>query len=226
MKRFYLPAALTPGAAVPLPPALTHRLRHVLRMQPGQALHVFNSTGDLATATVADAKCRTLRIEAMLPAAAPLPPLTLALGLPKREAWETALRQATELGATAIVPLKTQFAQVAKLNLERAQAILIEAAEQSERTTLPTLAPLTPLPLFLETLAHPCAWAYERATIPSTLPLPAPNTALIGPEGGFSPDEISTLQHHPHIVPISLGPTILRTDTAVVAALSRLQGAH
>lgn len=223
MKRFYLPATLQPGITLTLPESLSHRLRNVLRMQVGDALHVFNHQGELAAATLADAKARSVVVTAMLPSPAPLPPLTLVLGLPKKDAWETALRQATELGVTTIIPLKTGFSQVSKLNLERVQATLIEAAEQSERTTLPTLAPLTSLEVFLQALAHPCAWAYERlGTQPATAKVPL-HSVLVGPEGGFAPTEVAALQRHPHIVPFSLGPTILRTDTAVVAALAHLK---
>jgi 16S rRNA (uracil1498-N3)-methyltransferase len=223
MKRFYLSATLTPGATLTLPEPLSHRLRNVLRMQPGDPLHLFNNQGELAAATLADAKARHVVVTAMLPAPAPLTPRTLVLGVPKREAWESALRQATELGVTTIIPLKTKFSQVGKLNFARAEATLIEAAEQSERTTLPLLAPLTPLHLFLEALAHPCAWAYERMGTHAATALVPTHSVLVGPEGGFASEEVEALQRNPHIVPFSLGPTILRTDTAVVAALAHLQ---
>lgn len=240
MKRFYLSATLAPGATLTLPEPLSHRLRNVLRMQAGDPLHLFNNQGDLAAATLADAKARHVVITAMLPTPAALPPRTLVLGVPKREAWESALRQATELGVTTIIPLKTRFSQVGKLNLARAEATLIEAAEQSERTTLPLLAPLTPLDVFLAALAHPCAWAYERlmplapsqtegfsvleqnGKKPPSWDHHSVSSVLVGPEGGFAPEEVEALQRNPHIVPFSLGPTILRTDTAVVAALTHL----
>jgi 16S rRNA (uracil1498-N3)-methyltransferase len=127
------------------------------------------------------------------------------------------------MGATSIIPLKTRFAQVGKLNTERDHRHLVEAAEQSERYTLPTLLPLTSLEDFLASLTKPCLWAYERLTGPlPTHPEAAPHTVLVGPEGGFAPEEVTLLQNHQFIRPFTLGPTILRTDTAVVAALTRL----
>lgn len=221
MKRFFLDAPLTPGT-LPVPEALRHRLRHVLRLEEGAALELFNAEGALAAAEVADAKCRALRVTERLPAPAPLPPLTLAVALLKREAWETVLRQATELGVTAIRPLKTDFAQVAKLNPERAHALMVEAAEQSERATLPTLHPVQSLDEFLQALTQPCAWAAERTRQSTNPSIRQPACVLVGPEGGFSPAETGRLSTHPHIIPFSLGPTILRADTAVVAALARI----
>lgn len=221
MKHLYTPQPLQPGTTVNLPPELSHRLAKVLRLGQGASLHLFNGSGSVFAATVADAKCRTAAILAALPEKPALPHLTLALGLPKREAWEAALRQATELGVTHIIPIKTEFSQAARINAERAELLIIEAAEQSERTTLPTLSPLQTLPAFLESLTQPCAWAYERLVGAPAIPQ-TPHTLLIGPEGGFAPDEVTALQNHPHIVPITLGQTILRTDTAVVAGLARL----
>lgn len=223
MKRFFVEMPLAAGATLALPAPLQHRLRHVLCMAAGDELLLFNPQGTLARATLADAKARAATVEELLPEPAPLPPLTLAIALLKRDAWETVLRQATEMGATRIVPLRTAFAQVGKLNHERATAIMAEAAEQSERTTLPQLESPTPLEDFLHTLAEPCLWAYERLerhTTPTAKPPSAYACALVGPEGGFSPAEVALLQTHPQLHATSLGPAILRADTAAVAALA------
>jgi 16S rRNA (uracil1498-N3)-methyltransferase len=221
MKLFHTPVPLTPGSTIQLDAPLQHRLSKVLRMGQGAHIRLFDGHGTAAEAEIADAKCRTAHILAALPPQSVRPPLTLVLGLPKRDAWETALRQATELGATAILPLKTDFSQVGKLNAERAQATVTEAAEQSERHTLPALHPVATLAQFLQGLTQPCAWAYERLE-GGAATTPAAAMVLVGPEGGFSPAEVALLRAHPHIVPFSLGTTILRTDTAVVAALARL----
>lgn len=220
-RRFFVPDALVPGSTLTLPAALQHRLAKVLRLGQGDAIALCNGRSPLYAATVADAKCRTALVAEVLVPFTPPTPLTLALAIPKREAWESALRQATELGATAILPLKTEFSQVARINEERALTILTEAAEQSERLTLPTLAPVQSLTSFLSRLSQPVAWAYERADASHTA-LPEANTLLIGPEGGFSPEEVAELSFHPHLRPFSLGHTILRVDTAVVSALALL----
>ena len=123
---------------------------------------------------------------------------------------------ATELGAAAIQTLTTEFSQRDKFNAARATLLMIEAAEQCERLTLPSLLPLQPLSTWLTTLNAPCAWAYERG---GGAPLTA-SSVLVGPEGGFSPAEVAALQAHPQVHALRLGPTILRADTAVVAALT------
>ncbi|NBX85986.1 MAG: 16S rRNA (uracil(1498)-N(3))-methyltransferase [Proteobacteria bacterium] len=224
LKHFYLSATLQTGQNLTLPPELQHRLHKVLRLGQGAAVAFFNGllasqNGGIYTATITNPSCRTATIGAQLAATPAVSGPILAIGVPKREAWESALRQATELGASAIQPLKTAFCQVGKINTERAQSILIEAAEQSERLTIPTLLPLQTLESFLSTLNTPCAWAAERT--PAQLTTLKPHHILIGPEGGFSPAEKSQLQAHPNIHPIALGPTILRTDTAVVATLAK-----
>ncbi|PZP40659.1 MAG: hypothetical protein DI585_00080 [Pseudomonas fluorescens] len=223
MKRIYLPVPLAPDAMVTLTEDIQHRLYRVMRMGMGDKIHLFDGTGIAAVATITDAKCRTAHIEAILPEKPALPTKILALGIPKREAWDSALRQATEMGATSIVPIKTRFAQVGRINAERAHLHLVEAAEQCERNTLPTLLPVTELSDFLAGLTSPCLWAYERlATTPPASSAELPTAILIGPEGGFAPEEIAQLNVHPLIRPFTLGPTILRTDTAVVAGLARL----
>jgi 16S rRNA (uracil1498-N3)-methyltransferase len=219
LKHFYLHAPLSLGARLILPEALQTRLSRVLRLGAGAELALFNGTQGLWRARLLDSKAKHVEVLAQLqPQPAPQGP-TLCLGLPKREAWETALRQATELGVVAIQPLATQFSQRDKFNAARAEGMLIEAAEQCERLTLPNLRPLQPLEGWLKTLATPCAWAYERG---GGQPQPM-GCVLVGPEGGFSPTEVAALEAHAQIHPFSLGPTILRTDTAVVAALTAVQ---
>jgi 16S rRNA (uracil1498-N3)-methyltransferase len=224
MKLFYLPHPLAPDATVPLPEGLQHRLFRVMRMGQGDVIHLFDGTGMAAVAEIADTKCRTATITSLLPAKPDLPTRILALGVPKREAWESALRQATELGVTTIVPLKTRFSQIGKLNTERDLRQVIEAAEQSERYTLPHVLPLTTLEDFLSSLTAPCMWAYERLLVPppGANPNEIPTATLVGPEGGFAPEEVTILQDHKLIRAFTLGPTILRSDTAVVAAITRL----
>lgn len=216
LKHFYLDAPLQAGARLALPEALQGRLSRVLRLGEGADIALFNGRHGLWRARLLDAKAKQVEVLVQLQPQAEASGSTLVLGLPKREAWETALRQATELGVTAIQPLTTQFSQRDKFNAVRAETILIEAAEQCERLTLPALLPLQPLEGWLKTLTTPCAWAYERGD-----GAPAYTDAvLVGPEGGFSPNEVALLQANPQIHSFSLGPTILRTDTAVVAALT------
>jgi 16S rRNA (uracil1498-N3)-methyltransferase len=221
LKHFYVSQPLAAGVTVATPGALQRRLSQVLRLPVGAQLALFNGQDGLFTAQVASKDARTLDVQAPLKAQPQAGGSVLVLGLPKREAWESALRQATELNVAAIQPIVTQFAQRDKINAVRAQALMIEAAEQCERLSLPELRPLQPFAAWLEGLSQPCAWAYERLEQPAK-----PTTAsqvLVGPEGGFSPQEVQALQAHRLIETMGLGPTILRTDTAVVAGLVRLK---
>ncbi|TKW62072.1 MAG: 16S rRNA (uracil(1498)-N(3))-methyltransferase [Blastochloris viridis] len=228
MKRIYLPHALAPGAHLELPDHVQHRLFRVMRMGVGDTFHVFDGTGTAAVAELTDAKGRRAQVTALLPDKPALPPRVLAVALLKRDAWETVLRQATEMGVTSLVPLKTRFAQVGKLNTERAHAIMVEAAEQCERVTLPSLLPVTTLEDYIAGLTTPCLWAYERLAVDNAqLGEKAKATGvLIGPEGGFAPEEVEMLNRSSQMRPFSLGPTILRADTAVVAGLATLQALH
>lgn len=228
MKRIYLPQPLAPGAELCLPDAVQHRLFRVLRMGVGDTFQVFDGTGTAAVAELTDAKARRAQVTALLPEKPPLSPCTLAVAMLKREAWETMLRQATEMGVTQIVPLKTRFAQVGKLNSERAHSTMVEAAEQCERVTLPQLLPVMTLDDYVASLTTPCLWAYERLAVDDAALGDSHHATavLIGPEGGFAPEEIETLNRHKLMRPISLGPTILRADTAVVAGLATLHALH
>ncbi len=218
LRHFYLEASLHAGAELILPQPLQHRLSGVLRMGLGDEVAVFNGINGLWAATITEKQARRVTLGVQLQPQPPMSGPTLVLGLPKREAWESALRQATELGVAAILPLATAFAQRDKLNAARAHTILSEAAEQSERLTLPTLHPVQTLPQWLATLKSPCVWADARG---QGHPWPkGPTQVLVGPEGGFSPAEEEVLAAHPHITAGHLAGGILRTDTAVVAALT------
>jgi 16S rRNA (uracil1498-N3)-methyltransferase len=220
MRRFWVPEALQAGAVVTLSDALQHRLRHVLRLAEGDVVGLWNGRDGLWAATLTDGKTRAARVQTQQAAQPAAQGPVLAVGLPKREAWELVLRQATELGAQAIVPLKTAFAQVGKINPERVQAIVQEAAEQCERLTLPDVPTPQPLPAWLAAQTEPLLWLDARGTAgawPSKI-----GTVLVGPEGGFSPEEEALLAAHPLVRRVTLATPVLRVETAVVAALGRL----
>jgi 16S rRNA (uracil1498-N3)-methyltransferase len=140
----------------------------------------------------------------------------------KRDAFETALRQATELGVAIIQPVRTDFVVKTDFNAERAQAIIVEAAEQCERLTLPTLLPVMNLKQAVENQGT-LYWAAERELAAAWPQVPKSSAAvLVGPEGGFSVAEKNWLKQQPQVHPVSLGHNILRADTAVVAVLSQL----
>ena len=227
IKNIYLNQALTVGQELRLAKPVQHRLLTVLRLREGAELEVFN--GQDGTFLVQLGANGVLNIQHKLADLEQLPPKHLLLGLPKRDAWESALRQATELGATHIHPLLSQHCVADKVNTERALSLIVEAAEQCERNTLPELLPLQRLQAGVEGFKAPLMWAHarleqetEQQTKPGTSVQGNPpfEGVLIGPEGGFSKQEEVWLSAQPHVRPVQFARHVLRSDTAVVAGLA------
>jgi 16S rRNA (uracil1498-N3)-methyltransferase len=168
-----------------------------------------------------------LAVETRLRAQAPESDLWLAFALLKRDATDLVAQKATELGASALLPVITERTNTERINTARMTAIAIEAAEQSERLTVPRIAAVRRLP---ELLAD---WPSERTLFAAiersgaaTLSLrqgAGTVALLVGPEGGFSERELDGLRARPFVVPVSLGPRILRAETASIAGLALLQ---
>ena len=158
----------------------------------------------------------------------------LAFGIPKRPALETLLQKGTELGVTRFIPVATSRAITERINLDRLDRIVIEAAEQCERLDVPDVTPVWRLPDFLK------EWPAERALLwcdergggmpiadalddllgdDDDAPLP-PWGLMIGPEGGFASTELDGLDELPFVTRVALGPRVLRVDTAAIAALA------
>jgi 16S rRNA (uracil1498-N3)-methyltransferase len=226
LKRFFVDAELHAGMSVKLPRELARRLDVVLRGGMAQ-VGLFNGVSGLHEAEVTGG---VARVGAEVVPFAPCPPLELWLGLPKREAFETSLRMATELGVTRVVPLLTDFVVKKEVNDERARALVIEACEQCERLDVPVIEPVRKLSDALSGLTAPLAWAASRRVGLEDKRVrrlesqrEEIHAILVGPEGGFSPAEEQLLLAHPWVVPVSLGSTILRVDTAVAAGLSGIR---
>ena len=164
-----------------------------------------------------------LAIETKLREREGVPDFTLCAALIKKPRFDLLLEKATELGVGRIQPVLTRRGVADKLNLERAQAIVTEAAEQCARTALPELAAPAKLDALLagwdrgralffadELGGQPAAAAFAAHSGPAAL--------LIGPEGGFDDAERAAIRAHPAARPVSLGPRILRAETAAIAA--------
>jgi len=221
LKHIYLNAPLQQGVVV-LPKEVAHRLGKVLRLPAGAEIALFNGKDGLWRAQLDDPKLGIVTcIECLRPQTVTVGP-TLLLACLKRDAFETALRQATELGVAAIQPVRTDFVVKTDFNVERAQAIIVEAAEQCERLTLPRLLPLAGLKQSVEGQAL-VYWAAERELAATwSNSTQGDGAVLVGPEGGFSAAEKNWLKQRPQVRPVCLGQNILRADTAVVAVLSQL----
>lgn len=227
--RLFVEESLVSSQQITLSKNQSHYLTTVMRQKEGAALCLFNGRDGEWRGTLVDASSKHARIqiEEMLRPQAAEPDIWLAFAPIKLGRIDFLVEKATELGAAALLPVQTARTIVSRVNEERLGAHLIEAAEQSERLTVPALHPLQS---FRQLLA---AWPQDRlliyadethaGTSPASL-LPTLKgqkiALLIGPEGGFSAEELAQLRALPYAKPMSLGPRILRADTAALAALT------
>lgn len=225
--RLFVEQMLVLGEHVVIDGNPAHYLGRVMRVAPGDAVILCdNATGEYA-ARVVDAGKRsvTLEIAEHLRPREEVPDLWLCPALLKKDRFDLVLEKATELGAARIQPVITHRCVADKLNLERARTITTEAAEQCARTALPELAE----PLKLDALLRD--WPEDRALFfadeegggsaaDEFVYHEGPAAILIGPEGGFDDGERAAIRAHPAARPVSLGPRILRGETAAIAALS------
>jgi 16S rRNA (uracil1498-N3)-methyltransferase len=207
--------------------AQSRYLGTVMRRAVGDRLRLFNGRdGEWQARIVTLGKRGVLaEAEAMLRPQAPEPDHWLLLSIIKREALEWAVEKATELGASEIHLLITARSQPARPNPERLRAIAIEAAEQCERLTVPVIHPPRPLDAVLRDwpTGRPLVAAIERGGDAPPDGRSGPAGLLIGPEGGFDPKELDAMRRLPFLVPASLGPLILRAETAAIVGLALLQ---
>ena len=228
LPRLFVDEPLREGAVLTLADAPANYLANVLRLQPGAQVKLFDDrTGEwLAQITEAGKKRITLAVTRHLRAREPVPDLWLVFAAIKKGRIDMVVEKATELGAARLAPVITQRTIVDRLNLERLRAHAIEAAEQCERTALPALDEPVKLAALLR------QWPAERTLFfadenggepfaaAAAGAAPAPAAILIGPEGGFTADEAAAIRALPQARPITLGPRILRAETAAIAALS------
>ncbi len=223
--RLYVDLPLAVGAVLTLPVPQSHYLAQVMRREAGDAVRLFDDrSGEWAARVVnAGRKSVVVNVETLLRPRETVPDLWLCAAPIKRGRIDWVAEKACELGVARFVPVLTRRTVVDKLNLERLRAHMIEAAEQCGRTALPELAEPVTLAALL------AGWPPERALIfadeEGGLPLaevapPAPAAILIGPEGGFDDAERAAIRVLPQAVAVTLGPRILRADTAAVAAVA------
>lgn len=232
LPRLFVDAPLTVQAAVLLDTTQRHYLTQVLRRPEGCDLLLFNGRDGewQATLTLTGKKAATAHCVRQTRPQAPEPDLMMLFAPIKRDHLDYMVQKASELGVALLRPVLTQHtATGSNVKVERLTAIAREAAEQCERLSLPVVVSPVPLadalsgvtdrPLFacLETGdAQPAATAMMAHTSPRA-------AILTGPEGGFSAEEMQLIRRHPHVIPVSLGPRILRADTAALAALTLWQ---
>ncbi len=228
--RLFTHAPLEAGAAVAATPAQAHYLATVMRREAEDPVRLFNGRDGEWQARIETLRrgAATFRLGDQIRPQAAEPDVWLAFALLKRDATDLLVRQATELGTAAFRPVLTARTNAARTNPDRLAAIAAEAAEQSERLTVPALHAPSPLPALLDAWPpdRPLFAALERSGAP-----PPPAAAgmcglLIGPEGGFSEAELDLLRTRPFVTPVGLGPRILRAETAALAGLALLQASR
>ncbi len=233
MVRIYFDSEWQCGQELILNTAITHRILHVLRLKVGDQLALFNSVDGEFQATITAIKKNncSVAIENFIPKNVESP-LCIHLGqvIARGEKMDYTIQKATELGISAITPLFSEYCNV-KLDAERTtkrlehwQATAIAASEQCGRCFIPKIFPAENLEQWL-TATHPKTRIILDHRSPNqikNIPLTNEMVLLVGPEGGFSDNEILLAEQN-NFIPVQLGPRILRTETAALAALSALQ---
>lgn len=222
LPRLYVRQPLAEGAAVELEPGQANYLGNVLRLGAGAELLVFDGeSGEwLARISQSGKKRMTLAVERLTREPEIIPDLWLAFAPVKRARTDWLVEKATELGASLLLPVVTQRTIAERVRLDRLESIAIEATEQCGRTRVPKIAEPVPLRRFVEELdpdrhfyfadengGEPLGRTFEEG----------PAVLLVGPEGGFTDDERAVVLGAGASA-ISLGPRILRSETAALAA--------
>jgi 16S rRNA (uracil1498-N3)-methyltransferase len=228
-QRLFIEADLAEGAVVTCTPAQANYLRNVLRLEAGDAILVFNGRDGEWRAELAASGRRavTLNVRTQARPQEGGPDMDYLFAPLKRARLDYMVEKATEMGVARLRPVLTRRTVAERVNLDRMRAHAIEAAEQCGTLRLPEVHAPEPLGRVIAGWdgARPLVFCDEDVT--ETCPFtalaripPGPVAVLIGPEGGFDPAERELLSTQPFVTRISLGPRVLRADTAAVAALA------
>jgi 16S rRNA (uracil1498-N3)-methyltransferase len=230
--RLYVAADLAGGLSIGLEPSQAHYVKTVLRLAEGAVLALFNGRDGewLGRVDAAGKGWCSVKLFEQRRRQESVPDLWLVFAPVKRARLDFLVEKATELGVAALHPVLTQRTIVERVNLGRLRANAIEAAEQTERLSVPELAEPEKLSRLM------ARWPAQRRLllcdesgaappIAEVLGQAAPGAwaVLVGPEGGFAESELDALRKFPFVSPVGLGPRVLRADTAAVAALAVVQ---
>ncbi len=231
--RLFVDAKLASGETVALDREQSNYLGNVLRLETGDTVLVFNGRDGEWQASIAGRKRPdSLTIVANVRPQDGLPDIAYVFAPLKHARLDYMVQKAVEMGASSLQPVLTRFTQVARVNGERMRANVIEAAEQCGILSLASVAEPMPLARFLGERDSRRLLVFCDEDADVACPLQALQGAsadakgtdvLVGPEGGFAEEERTLLLRQPHILRLSLGPRILRADTAAVAVMALIQ---
>lgn len=226
--RLFVEGELAAGQAFELAQAQAHYLRNVLRREVGSELGLFNGRGPefRAVITTLGKKAAWVDLRETIADFEPERPLTLMFAPIKRTPMEWILAKGTELGVTRFQPVITEHTQSERLRPERLQTIMVEAAEQCERLTTPSLEQPLPLREAVRGFGGRIGAAFEAggfSPVVQQLQPEPPSALLVGPEGGFHPDEVQWLADQDNVFGLSLGPRVLKAETAAIALIAVFQ---
>lgn len=229
LPRLFWQGELVADTSIVLERTQAHYLLDVMRKKVGDKLRLFNGKDGEWQASISDAtrkRCQLMVEDQLRSQSEALGP-TLLVAPIKKARMEMLIEKATELGVGRLMPVKSRRSIVDKINTQRLNAIAIEAAEQCERLTVPKIDELQTLKRRLSDWSsdRPLYVADESGHGDPILKALQPNhpaAFLIGPEGGFDPNELHELSEHPAVVKVDLGPRILRAETAAIVALACL----
>ena len=229
LQRLFVKSPLGAGAAIPLDPDQAHYLANVLRLKPGDEVLVFNGLDGewRAQLTPVTKKAVALTAEAQTRPQEAGPDLHYLFAPLKRARVDYMAQKATEMGASVLQPVLTRRTIAERVNLDRLRANAIEAAEQCGILRVPEIGAPETLSALLEQWEEGRLLIFADEAGPASSPLQSlaaqeqqPLAVLIGPEGGFDPQERALLLRQRFVMPLSLGPRIMRADTAAVACLA------
>jgi 16S rRNA (uracil1498-N3)-methyltransferase len=233
--RLFVEADLAPGETVALERDQSNYLGNVLRLSAGETILAFNGRDGEWEASIAGRKRPdSLEIMAQARAQDRLPDLAYIFAPLKHARLDYMVQKAVEMGASSLQPVLTRFTQVSRVNSERMRANVIEAAEQCGILSIAAVTEPIPFDRYLtqREVSRLLVFCDEAAdglnplqALQRGLPIANGIDVLVGPEGGFAEEERAILLRQPQILRLSLGPRILRADTAGVAALALVQAA-
>ncbi len=236
--RLFVNCDLPGSGTIVLNKEQSHYLVSVMRVKVGEPVTVFNGRGGEWQANVNDAQKKAVRLtlESQSRLQDKEPDLWLAFAPIKKGRLDFMVEKATEMGASQLIPMMTQYTNVDRMKEERLRANVLEAAEQCDRLHVPLVADMIKLEDMMkdwpdDRMIMFCdedmsgRSALEALSTADDKANPKPWGILIGPEGGFSPSEREMIKAHKNCIIVSLGPRILRADTAAIAAMSLWQTA-